>query len=220
MRSTLLLSLLAGMVYAQAGQDQDRNSILERQRKDHCLQQCGEQDVDCKAICDKAPHPKPIHMDLMTDCVKHCDVLKGDGSEGNIKSYNTCHDSCIGGYMNLGNSQAAPTTKTWVDLVTPASHVGKAAIETAPASASKNSGHGHSDVKAAASAARNGSTIASMTSAVSAAKSSAKASASASGKSKLVSASNEKQTVSGASRQLVATIGSLTGAFAVAMLLL
>lgn len=133
MRSSLFLPLIAGIVYAQVGQVDTYTPIADRQRKQTCLQQCEENDVDCKAICDSAPHPKPIHMNLMTECVQHCDVLKGDGSAVALKNYGACHDSCIGGYMNLGNSQAAPTTKTWVDLVTPTSHKAKAASETGSA---------------------------------------------------------------------------------------
>lgn len=146
MKSTLLLPLLAGIVYAQAEQEDASAQIIERQRKEACLSQCGENDVDCHAICNKAPHPKAIHMDLMTECVRHCDVLKGDGNAASLKEYGICHDSCIGGYMNLGNSQAAPTTKTWVDLVTPTTYLLKTAGETAAsvATAASDLAHGQS----------------------------------------------------------------------------
>lgn len=84
----------------------------------------------------------------MTECVQHCDVLKGDGNAVDLKKYGICRDGCIGGYMNLGNTQAAPTTKTWVDLVTPTptSYLEMAVSETASVS---ELGHDHSHTEAA-----------------------------------------------------------------------
>ncbi|KAE9987082.1 hypothetical protein EG328_003864 [Venturia inaequalis] len=155
MRSALFVSLLAGIVCAQEGQEDPYTQTLEHQHKAACLAQCGEMDVDCHAICNKAPHPKAIHMDLMTECVRHCDVLKSDGNAASLKEYGTCHDSCIGGYMNLGNSQAAPTTKTWVDLVTPTTHLEKAASQTA-ASVSASAGDDHSGHDLAATGSADG----------------------------------------------------------------
>lgn len=159
MKSTLFLPLLFSTVYAQAD-----TLAADRQRKKTCLDQCEDQDVDCKAICDHAPHPKPIHMNLMTECVQHCDVLKGDGNAVDLEKYGICRDGCIGGYMNLGNTQAAPTTKTWVDLVTPTptSYLEKAVSETVSVSASASelehdhSGHDHSHTEAAGNKSASG----------------------------------------------------------------
>ncbi|KAE9967148.1 hypothetical protein BLS_006548 [Venturia inaequalis] len=235
MRSALFVSLLAGIVCAQEGQEDPYTQTLEHQHKAACLAQCGEMDVDCHAICNKAPHPKAIHMDLMTECVRHCDVLKSDGNAASLKEYGTCHDSCIGGYMNLGNSQAAPTTKTWVDLVTPTTHLEKAASQTA-ASVSASAGDDHSghDLAATGSADGNKSaaatpdhaltTISGLVSTRSSTGTAYKptvstATLSKTGNSSIFSTGDEKAAQSNASNQIVAA-GSLIAAFAIGLILL
>jgi hypothetical protein len=117
---TLLPLFLAGTnaLANNAPSDFHLNQQQLQKQKQDCTKACAQDDLDCRAICDHAPHPKPIHMNLMTECVHHCDVLKGKGSAAEITSYNQCHNSCINGYMALGEKKA-PETKTWVDLVTP-----------------------------------------------------------------------------------------------------
>ncbi|TID16559.1 hypothetical protein E6O75_ATG11677 [Venturia nashicola] len=227
MKPTILLPLLAGIVYAQAGQEDASVQVFERQRKEACLAQCGENDVDCHAICNKAPHPKPIHMNLMTECVRHCDVLKGNGDAAGLKAYGVCYDSCIGGYMNLGNSEAAPTTKTWVDLVTPTTFLGNAASETAAsettavdASASTSGEHDHAGASGSSDGSQSAlatATPKSSTAIVS--KITSKASPSTSGSSPIFTAGDEKVAKSAASHQIAAA-GTLIAVFVVGLILL
>lgn len=86
-------------------------------RKTNCFAQCEANDTNCEARCSHAPYPQPIHMNLVTQCVAHCDVLKGAGTVAETLAYTVCRQSCIDGYMALDGKGKAPTTKIWADIV-------------------------------------------------------------------------------------------------------
>jgi hypothetical protein len=117
MKPVLAISLVVlaiPVVLAQTIEEQTK--LLEEQNKQLCISACGSGDVDCHAVCDHAPHPKPVHMNLMTECVAHCTYVQADGSAAALAQYNICRKSCIDGYMALKGDLAAPTTKTWTDV--------------------------------------------------------------------------------------------------------